>query len=81
MNIWNLEVLMNAWVPILCFYLVMCWGLPMLGMATNKWANEGTPQENRFRYWEGVRFISFTSHVSLVLVGLLIWALESYMFV
>lgn len=81
MNIWNPELLLNAWLPILCFYFVLCWGLPMLGMLSNRWTNEVTGVEHSQRYWYGVRFFSFSTHLALVLTGLIIWALESYIFV
>ena len=81
MNMWELQNWLDAWYVVAIFYIFICWLLPMLGMVSNKWANEGTPQENRFRYWEGVKFFALSMHVALVGTGLVIWGLESYIFI
>jgi len=74
MNI-TLEMLMNAWLPIIVFYLVWCWGLPMLGLLSNPYA-----QESRANYWQATRWIVLTMHISTIAAFVLFWYLEPYMF-
>ncbi len=76
MNIWDPQLLINGWYIIAIFYIFWCWLLPILGMTNNIWA-----AGNSKRYWEGVRFLSFAMHLSIVGTGLLIWGLEEYIFV
>jgi len=72
MNFSNPEV----WYIIAIFYSVFCWGLPMIGMLSNPWA-----QESNANYRKGVLVVSATFHVSAILAVALFLFLEPYLFV
>ncbi len=74
MNI-TLQSIMDAWYIIAIFYFVFFWGLPMVGMAANPWA-----QESKVNYWKGVRVVAATFHVSGIVAFTLFWYLSSYLF-
>ena len=76
MNMWELQNWLDAWYIVAIFYVFIYWLLPMLGMTGNHWATG-----NSQRYWQGVRFFAGSMHIALLGTGLLIWALESYIFI
>lgn len=80
MNIFNLELVIAAWPAVLCFYLFICWVLPMVGMTANKWKDEATGAERKRRYWSGVRWFALSFHVATFLAFTLIYFLDPYLF-
>ena len=69
----NAQYLLDVVPAIAIFYFIFFWGLPMLGMSTNRWVNEverGT-SERKKRYWYGVRYMSGLFHLSAFLAAAL----------
>ncbi len=75
MNFIDPQRLIEVWWILAIFYFVWCWGLPMLGMLSNPWA-----QESKANYWKGVRWVSATFHISTIIAIALMWYLAPYMF-
>ena len=80
MNITNPEIFLEVWYIFAIVYFVFFWGIPMLGMAANKWKDEADGEERKRRYWSGVRFFSGCFHVATVLAIVLMHILNPYMF-
>lgn len=74
------QMFIEVWYVFAIGYFAFCWGLPMLGMLSNRWKDEATGEERSRRYWSGVRFFSGSIHVALVLTVILMWQLNPYLF-
>ena len=75
MNFTDPQRFIELWDIAAITYFVWCWGVPMLAMLTNPWA-----QESKTNYWKGVRVASAALHVSTIAAIALFWYLEPYLF-
>lgn len=72
---WENVLTIRAMTPLVICYLLLFWGIPMLGTINHR----KLPKEDLLPYWTAVWQISALFHFGAILVSIVMWIIYPYM--